>query len=206
MKRIIYGLLLSLTCMHAAHADRMTGTATFDVPYWDYYGAGFVAEGSGFFELRSDHVIDFEFSVLGFTWTEDDIVGDCDCVVEEDVGVGDEPYPDLISLVFASNDGNVWIEWGSGGSGYFESYVDAGQYHLASNYSTFSEFDILIVPEPPALALFALAFLAAAKRRHTWPRLPRLKACQGAGLVDPRGGTERKVAGWRGRMAEKVTL
>ena len=185
MKRIIYGLLLSLTCMHAAHADRMTGTATFDVPYFD---GGFVAEGSGFFELRSDHVIDFEFSVLGFTWTEDDIVGDCDCVVEEDVGVGQEPYPDLISLIFASDDGNVWIEWGFGGPGYFESYVDAGQYNLASNYSTFSSFEILIVPEPPALALFALAFLAAAKRRHTWHRLTTCGSCSSSWWHGPKGG------------------
>ena len=82
MKRIIYGLLLSLACMHAAYADRMT-----------------------------------------------------------------EPYPDLISLTFANDDGSGVLEWGFGGPGYFFSYVDAGQYELASVGTTFDEFDILTTCE-----------------------------------------------------------
>ena len=129
MKRIIYGLLLSLACMHAAYADRMT-----------------------------------------------------------------EPYPDLISLTFANDDGSGVLEWGFGGPGYFFSYVDAGQYELASVGTTFDEFEILIVPEPPALALFALAFLAAAKRRHTWHRLTTCESCSSS---NGRDDASRVVSGAR---------
>jgi len=167
MKRILYGLIFWLTCAHAAHADGISGELAFDVLYYTEGGFGVLVEGSGFFELRNNHVLDFELSVLDFTWTEDDLVGDCDCLVQEP-----EPLRGFLGLDFANEDGYGSLFWRFAGDGYFESGISAGEYDLYAEYYEYRSGYLFVVPgvpvpEPPALAIFALAFLVAVTPRRT---------------------------------------
>jgi hypothetical protein len=166
MKRILCGLIFWLTCAHAAHADRISGTYAFDVAYYTESGFGELAEGSGSFELRNDHVLDFELSVLDFTWTEDDLVGDCYCWINEPEN-GLPALPGFVRLDFANEDGYGSLIWRFAALGYFDSSISAGQYDLYANYYEYRSGYLFVVPEPPPLAIFALAFLVAVTRRRT---------------------------------------
>jgi hypothetical protein len=116
-------------------------------------------------------VLDFELSVLDFSWTEDDLVGDCFCLVQEP-----EPLRAFLGLDFANEDGYGSLFWRFAGDGYFESGISAGEYDLYAEYYEYRSGYLFVVPEPPPLAIFALAFLVlvAVAPRRTSMRRPRL--------------------------------
>jgi hypothetical protein len=137
------------------HALTISGTGVFDVI--GNIGNGIDTLGSGFFALRRDVVLDFEFTAFGHTWDEIDIRRHCDC--------HSEPPDVLLSVGFHFCDitaGNGWdFAWDlfhpNSGIVYdfdgipFAGTEESGQAHLAG------PIDVRVdIPASGTLPLLAL--------------------------------------------------
>ena len=105
---------MTLAGLQPARADRIFGTGTYDVQYYDP-GTNEYIYGTGYFELANHQVADFEFSMLSLTWTEEDIVGPggrrCDCQGQIRTSMTYPSRSKIIRLNFVDEQGAGDLLW-----------------------------------------------------------------------------------------------
>jgi PEP-CTERM motif len=145
-----------------AHANMISADGIFDVTYRGDSESGIVDpphEGFGFFHIDANRIADFEFSMLGFTWTEDDTTDRCCGCCNLQFGVP------VITIEFADEFGGGLLVWDFTHGGNFGILFDAGDFQFRGTSengqagSVFQSFAFQ-VPEPGTLPLLALGLIA----------------------------------------------
>lgn len=140
-----------------AHAETISGTGEFSIALLDnpdYFG-------TGSFELERGRLVDFELTVLGTTWTEDDMRERCHCELVRDSGLGTiDPHIGLFGdfgyLIWDFHQDAFSMAYADGNVG-FGGVTRGGVGNVDGPLSL--DFRIVDVPEPGTLTLFALGLL-----------------------------------------------
>ena len=152
--RRIYLLLAALAICAPAHATTISGSMSFDIFATEFGDDPF---GSGFVELRRNHIRDFEFTAFGYTWDEAE-AEPCQCSSQfPDILLtialhgGDEIGSFVLAFDFLhSNFGLVFDDADHSFSGTSENGT-AG--------ALLTSFNIRVVSEPGAIGLLALGLV-----------------------------------------------
>ena len=117
--------------------------------------------GLGFFEIAKDRIVDFEFSMLGFTWDEHD-TGPCECMTFSGALAG-------IVIPFSDAQGGGVLQWDFI-HGAFSIQFGAGTVGFIGNSENgtasgaFSDFEHSItVAEPGTALLLGLALILSSR-------------------------------------------
>jgi hypothetical protein len=165
------------------HAYTISAEGLFDVVFAGMHGEPPIdppLTGSGFFDIRENRITDFEFTMLGVTWTENDLPS-TRCLAEGGVphdslcSALDLPNGfilDTIAFSFDSPAGGGFLLWdfvqGIFSINLLAGDVGFGGTNESDNISSrFHEFTSQInVPEPGTLLLLALGLLGLAVVRR----------------------------------------
>jgi len=156
-----------------AQANTITADGAFEVVYYGDSSQRSIAlpyEGSGSFSLRENRISDFEFTMLGFTWTEDDLdPRRCTpgfCTIFDVDGHGTEIRLDQLGFHFSNADGEGTLRWDFP-HGNFAIHFNAGDYAFTGTtedvqagwrFDPYLDYRINI-PEPDTLTLLALGLI-----------------------------------------------
>jgi hypothetical protein len=174
--RIVALVLIGAVFASVAEATIIRGSGTLEVRLYGDDQSGDVFDpplvGSGSFEIRSrpydPHsaflgvfdlaVLDFSFSLAGFTWDESDVTGGVCCSFTPD------GQPVTIGFNFDNGVARVLLIWGfEDGAFGINLFAPNLELHGSSDLSTADgsaiDFSFVVVPEPDTLALLGLGLL-----------------------------------------------
>jgi hypothetical protein len=185
--RILPAALLAFLIGAPAHALTITAESAFDVFYHggedDTPQIEPPLEGSGFFHIVENRIAEFRFTMLGFTWTLEDLpdarCSTLECEVSPDFRFI-TPEIRVIHFEFSDEQGSGSLTWafppsGTTQEGNFLLSFQAGEFNLhgssinSSAGGPLRDFTGHVnIPEPGTLALLGFGLLVVALTRARW--------------------------------------